>query len=103
MFDIITLGSNTVDVFAHTDRSKLINISSSDRTEEFISYPVGGKILITQLLNNFGGNGANTAISFARLGLKTGYLGKIGRDVNGKLIIDNLKKNKEPSGVASQQ
>ena len=92
MYDVITIGSNTVDVFAHTDRSQLINIQSCDGKEEFISYPVGGKLLLTELLMNFGGNGANSAVCFSRLGFKTGYVGEIGRDTNGRLIIGNLKK-----------
>jgi ribokinase len=94
MYDVITVGSNTVDVFAHTDRSQVINIQSKDRNEEFISYPVGGKLLITELLMNFGGNGANTAVCFSRMGFKTGYVGEVGRDTNGKLIMANLKKEK---------
>jgi len=94
MYDIITIGSNTVDIFAHTDKSQLINIQSKDRREEFISYPVGGKLLITKLLMNFGGNGANTAVCFSRLGFKTGYVGEVGGDVNGKLIMNNLKREK---------
>lgn len=94
MYDIITIGSNTIDVFAHTDRSQLINIRSSERREEFISYPVGGKLLVTELLMNFGGNGANTAVCFSRLGFKTGYVGEVGRDTNGKLIMSHLKKEK---------
>jgi ribokinase len=94
MYEIITLGSNTVDIFAHTDRSNLIEIHSKDKDLDFISYPVGGKLLITKLINNFGGNGANSAVCFSRLGFRTGYLGKVGRDQNGKLIIEHLKKEK---------
>jgi hypothetical protein len=32
MYDIITVGSNTVDIFAHTDRSNLIEIHSKDKS-----------------------------------------------------------------------
>ncbi|MBW2991464.1 carbohydrate kinase family protein [Candidatus Woesearchaeota archaeon] len=94
MYDIITMGSNTVDVFVHTDQSGVIDVRSKNECEEFISYPVGSKMLITKLLHNIGGNGANTAVSFARLGLKTAYLGKTGKDYNGQLIIKALKKEK---------
>lgn len=94
IFDVITMGSNTVDVFAHTEHSQLIDIRSRERRQEFISYPVGSKIIINELLHNFGGNGANTAVCFSRLGLRAGYLGKIGRDINGRMIMENLRKEK---------
>jgi len=94
IFDVITIGSNTVDVFAHTEHSQLIDIRSRERKQEFISYPVGSKILINELLHNFGGNGINTAVCFSRLGLKTGYLGKVGKDFNGRTIMENMKKEK---------
>nr|MCK4929598.1 carbohydrate kinase family protein [Nanoarchaeota archaeon] len=94
MYDVITMGSNTIDVFVHTDQSGIINIRSKAGCEELISYPVGTKMLITKLMHNLGGNGANTAVALSRLGLRTAYLGEIGKDPNGKLIFDALKKEK---------
>ena len=93
MYDIITMGSNTVDVFAHTDQSEVIKIRSKKSYRELISYPVGAKMLITTLMHNLGGNGTNSAVAFSRLGLKTAYLGKIGKDANGKLILESLRKH----------
>jgi len=94
MYDVITMGSNTVDLFIHTDRSEIIDIRSKEGSEEFISYPVGSKMLVTKFMQDFGGNGANTAVAFARVGLKTAYLGEIGKDQYGKLILSSLKKEK---------
>ena len=53
----------------------------------FIAYPVGSKILIKDLRFDIGGGGTNTAVSFARLGLNTGYIGSVGRDQPGKEIL----------------
>ncbi|MBN1792255.1 carbohydrate kinase family protein [Candidatus Woesearchaeota archaeon] len=94
MYDVITVGSNYLDIFAHTDKSQLIGIRTQDKTVEYISYPVGAKILVTRLLHNFGGNGANTGVAFSRMGLKTGYVGKVGKDTTGSQILASLKKNK---------
>jgi len=85
MFDIITVGSATVDVFVNTDISQKGNK---------IQYPIGSKILVKDLKFLTGGGGTNTAVSFSRLGLKVAYLGKIGSDENGKKILDLLKKEK---------
>ncbi|MDD5054330.1 MAG: PfkB family carbohydrate kinase [Candidatus Nanoarchaeia archaeon] len=46
-----------------------------------------------------GGSANNFAVNCARLGLKSGFLGFVGNDKNGKLIIGNLKKNKVKSFI----
>ncbi len=91
MFDIITVGSATVDVFAKTE-SGLIKIKTTKEEEEFIAYPSGTKILISSLSFETGGGGTNTAVAFSRLGLNTAFLGKLGNDENSKRILELLKK-----------
>jgi len=39
-----------------------------------------------------GGSAANTAVGLARLEIKTGYIGKVSNDREGKLLLDNFKK-----------
>ena len=92
MFDIITVGSATVDVFVHT--VKEFTRLTSVKKEHDVCYPIGGKILIDQLTFDTGGAGTNTAVAFSRLGLKTGWLGKLGDDSNSKHILDVMKKEK---------
>ena len=41
-----------------------------------------------------GGKGCNQAIAIARLGGKTNFISKIGKDAYGELALDTLKKNK---------
>ncbi len=38
-----------------------------------------------------GGSAANTAVGLARLGIKTGYIGKVSNDREGRLLLDNFK------------
>lgn len=83
-YDMITMGSATVDVFAHTDPTQSEILSLHHHKD--IAYPLGAKILIKELHFFIGGGGTNTAVAFSRLGLKTAYLGKIGKDDNGKAI-----------------
>lgn len=94
MYNIITIGSATVDVFVKTASDELIDIKTSTSEEVFTCYPLGSKILIKDLQFMTGGGGTNTAVSFARLGLKTAYLGNLGGDANGKGVVDELKKEK---------
>ncbi len=93
MYDIITFGSNTLDVFVKTD-SELIEIKNKFGEEELIAYPLGSKIIINELEFMIGGGGTNTAVAFRRLGLKTAYVGKIGKDENGLKIFKVLKEEK---------
>ncbi|MBE0409825.1 MAG: carbohydrate kinase family protein [Anaerolineales bacterium] len=93
-YDVITVGSNTIDVFAYTDRSKSICIKTIEGERCFISYPVGSKFLIDELDFYTGGGGTNSAVSLSRMDLKVGYIGKIGNDENGNRIIEALKEEK---------
>lgn len=93
-YDVIAVGSATVDAFIHTDRSELIKIMSAKGEEDLIAYPSGSKLLANRLSFEIGGGGTNTAVTFSRMGLKTAYLGKIGRDANSEHILNLLKKEK---------
>lgn len=93
MYDIITVGSATVDVFVDTD-SELITIQTPKHKEELLAYPVGSKILIKHLKFLTGGGGTNTAVALSHLGHKVGYLGKVGDDEAGRRVLTLLKKEK---------
>ncbi len=93
MLDIITIGSATIDFFIKTD-IKTLKIRVKKDQQEYISFPLGSKILIKESSNHTGGGGTNTAVTFAKSNLKTGFLGNIGADHNGELILKELKKDK---------
>ncbi|MBU0907682.1 MAG: carbohydrate kinase family protein [Nanoarchaeota archaeon] len=84
-YDIITFGGAVVDAFIYTNVHEV---------KKEMCYPVGEKIEINKLHFETGGGGTNTAVSFAKLGLKTGAIIKLGKDGNSQLILNELKKNK---------
>lgn len=90
-FDVTTIGSATVDYFADTD-SELIRIETRTTREDLLAFPMGEKILVKEFNITTGGGGTNTAVAFARLGFRTAYLGKIGSDLNGDFIVEQLGK-----------
>jgi ribokinase len=94
MYDVITVGSNTVDVFVYTDKTRTFSIKTLDDEERYIAFPIGSKLIIDELDFYTGGGGTNTAVCLSRLGLKTGYLGKVGNDIQGNQILEKLKKEK---------
>ena len=94
-YDVVTIGSATVDYFADTD-SELIRIDTRLTSEALLAYPLGGKILIKELATTTGGGGTNTATAFRRLGFETAFLGKLGDDVLGELVLQKLAEEGVP-------
>ncbi|MCA9485595.1 MAG: carbohydrate kinase family protein [Nanoarchaeota archaeon] len=84
-YDIITLGGAVVDAFIDTGISQ---------NKKQICIPMGAKILVESARFATGGGGTNSAVSFSKLGLKTGFIGKLGEDESNHLILSELKKNK---------
>jgi len=80
-FDVITMGSATVDVFGTMNK-------------KFSQPKPGDKVLVTEVDFEIGGGGINSAAAIARMGLKTAFLGKLGNDHNADKIISELKKEK---------
>jgi ribokinase len=91
LFDVITVGSATEDVFAKSD-ADLITIRSPTGNSELLAYPLGSKIRMMELDFQIGGGGTNTAVSFSRLGFRTAYLGCLGKDGTARDVISLLKK-----------
>ncbi|MBN1646124.1 carbohydrate kinase family protein [Candidatus Woesearchaeota archaeon] len=91
MYDVITVGSATMDVFADTE-SELISITTLHSKESMIAYPLGSKILIEKLKFDIGGGGTNSAVCFSKLGLAVAYAGALGNDANGNEVIRRLHR-----------
>lgn len=89
MFDIVSIGSATRDIFISADDFKSIK-SSDFSTGEGLCLPLGSKTEIKKIVFTFGGGGANAAVTFARQGLKTACVGVVGNDLNGQEVINEL-------------
>src|SRR3989344_1298983 len=83
--EIITMGSAVIDAFIDTGISEI---------HKKMCYDVGTKISVNDLKFSTGGGGTNSAVAFSRLGMKTGFLGKLGKDANSQIILSELKKEK---------
>ncbi len=96
MFDIITVGSGTVDIFVKVKKSdEEIKVDERSRDHHVdVAFHVGGKSLIDELYSFSGGGGTNSAVAFARLGFKTGWLGKLGDDHQRHGIEHELRREK---------
>ncbi|OGM99435.1 MAG: hypothetical protein A3B91_01140 [Candidatus Yanofskybacteria bacterium RIFCSPHIGHO2_02_FULL_41_29] len=90
MYDIISIGSATRDVFFSTNDLRRFKMDEFP-TGEAICLGYGSKIEMKKIVLTSGGGGTNAAVTFARQGLKTANVGVIGQDFNGTEILRELE------------
>ena len=91
---VITIGSATMDVFVECDEANIVSVCSKDKNADFMSYPYGSKIDISNFASNVGGGGINTACNFGNLGFDTSAIFKIGQDIYSEGILKFLSHQK---------
>ncbi len=96
-YDVITFGNATRDVFLESEAFRL---NETHRKQNILpAFPLGAKIEISGILFDTGGGGTNSAVTFARFGYSTAFVGRIGEyDVRGKEILRLL----ESEGVSTR-
>lgn len=93
MYDIITIGSATQDVYLFSKRFKVFR-DTRVITGEVECFAFGTKIELEDILFEVGGGGTNTAYTLALQGLKVACLTKVGADGAGEEVKKVLKKAK---------
>lgn len=86
MYDFITVGSATQDVFIQSDVASIVSVSQVVKRSEFMSFPYGAKTEISDFSKNLGGGAVNTASNLANLGFKTSTIIKLGNDELNNII-----------------
>lgn len=94
MCDVITIGSATMDVFVQCEDANIVSVESKYKKSEYMSYPYGAKVDISDFDSQVGGGGVNTAMNFANLGFNTAAIFKIGDDIYSKGILHYFKDKK---------
>jgi len=91
-FDIITVGAATVDTFV---RSKKFDYERDAKAPEGFDavFPMGSKIALDDLAVRTGGGATNAAVTFRHMGLKTATVCRVGTDVFGDLIFNELNSH----------
>lgn len=91
MVDVVTIGSATMDVFVECDDANVVSVRKKAHSTDFMSYPYGSKLEITDFDTQVGGGGVNTAVNFANLGFSTSVIFKVGDDIYSKGLFDFFK------------
>jgi len=92
-FDIVSIGGATRDLMFYSGDGELVSTGNLTK-QKLLAFEYGAKIQADKLHPSFGGGASNTAVSFSRLGLKTGVICRVGKDDDGNSIIQNLKSKK---------
>jgi len=105
MFDVITFGSATRDIFLKSDLFRVVHDPKHlERlgfpTGEAQCFALGSKIEIKDQFETLGGGAANAAVTFARQGFKVGTFAKVGNDRNGLAAALDLKAERITSFFA---
>src|SRR3989338_3545132 len=90
MFDCITVGAAIRDVFLKSKEFKAKKDPKIKNLTDLV-LPLGSKINVDELIFETGGGATNAAVTFARQGLKTGCIARVGDDPGGKATIEFLE------------
>ena len=91
MKKVFTIGSATTDVFVECNSANIVSVSGLEKCSEYMSYPYGAKVDMTNFSSCPGGGGVNTAMNFAKLGYDTSAIFKIGDDIFSAGILNAFK------------
>lgn len=92
MYDVITIGSATIDAFIECDDANIVSVNTKNCQNEFMAYPYGAKMEINGFKTAVGGGGLNAASNFANLGFDTSAIFKIGEDFQAKNILSKMEQ-----------
>ncbi len=96
LFDIVVIGDCSIDTFLGIHEASIH--SQANREKRQICFQYGGKIPVDNLHFLVGGNAANIAVGFSRLGLKTTIVTTIGADE----VSDKIKNTLRREGVGTE-
>jgi len=87
---VVCIGGATQDVFLS---GKALAGRRDVRTKAVVEqFPLGDKLTIDEVHYSTGGDASNAAVTFARQGLKSSFVGKIGHDVAGAEVLREFKR-----------
>lgn len=84
---IVSIGAAVQDVFLQGKIFKPVKEEDGDLVNEF---DLGTKNEIEGVVHSVGGGATNASVTFSRLGLNSWYMGRVGDDIAGRVVLDTL-------------
>lgn len=108
MFDVITIGTATQDVYLLGKSFRVVNDPHFSEKlgfveHEGICFTLGGKLEVDDVIMATGGGATNAAVTFSRQGFHTACIAKIGADIPGQAIEDELGQERIASFLAKDK
>ena len=93
-FDVVALGSCTIDMIFHVDDIMRLDITDRDHVEKkYVAIENSSKLNVNSVKFHPGGSAANIACDLSNIGFKTAYIGGIGKDSNGQTCINDMNSH----------
>ncbi len=89
MYDVITFGSATWDIFLEPKKYN-VKKDRSFFTGKGVCFNLGSKVNVEGVSFSSGGGGTNSAATFLSQDLKTCFCGSLGEDFSGKEVVKEL-------------
>ncbi len=83
MFDVVTFGTATKDIFLQPKEFSL--------REELLCFTLGSKVPAEDINFSSGGGGTNVAATFGKQGFSVAYCGMVGEDHSAEMVLRDLK------------
>jgi sugar/nucleoside kinase (ribokinase family) len=90
--ELITIGSCTLDCIIQVKDILRFELFDKDIVKKYTAIEYSRKLNVEDILFVPGGSGANIAADCAMLGIKSTYIGVIGKDFSAQICIEDLKK-----------
>lgn len=90
---IVCIGSAGKDIFFPTEEGVVLETPDDPCALKKIAFELGAKYQVEDRFEALGGCAANVATGLAKLGLETDCYSKVGRDITGRWIKDQLRGN----------
>jgi len=91
--DFVCIGSATQDVFVRSDGARILTLAGVRDERRLLCFDYGAKVDVEHIEFTTGGGATNAAVSLARLGARSAFLGKIGPDEIGQLVLKELAEH----------
>ena len=90
--ELITIGSNTLDIIIDIDDILRFELFDKDIIKKYTAIEYSRKLNVKNVRFVPGGSGANIAANCSMLGLKSAYIGIVGKDFSAEICLSDLKK-----------
>ena len=103
MFDTISIGSATLDIFLKSTHFVLVDEVAGIEAEKALCMPYGSKLNVDDFAMQSGGGATNTAVALARLGFKAAVIGEMGQDLPAQVVLQELEQEGVDASMIIQE